>query len=115
MSELKLVLGNDDEPDASASKPDISKLNLTDALNRRDIELIKRSLTTMHRDCAELRETIVALHARHSRAPTRGFFISLGVLGFLAIGTLAAARPSLDAALQHMPVLAKRSAASSAQ
>lgn len=110
MSELKLVLGSDGEPEGSALKPDVSKLNAMDALNRRDIELIKRSLANMHRDCAELRETIVALHSRHNQAPSRGFFISLGVIGFLAVGTLTAARSSLDAALLHVPAFAKLSA-----
>jgi hypothetical protein len=115
MSELKLVLGPDGEPDATAAKADLSKLNPMDALNRRDIELIKRSLANMHRDGAELRETIVSLHARHSQAPSRGFFIGLSVIGFLAIGVLTTARPNLDAVLQHIPVLSKQSAAATQQ
>jgi hypothetical protein len=108
MSELKLVLGEDGEADVPA-RQDVSAMNPMDALNRRDIELIKKSLANMHKDGAELRSTIVALHARHTQAPSRGFFISLGLVGFLVIGTLAAARPTLDAALQHVPVLARLS------
>jgi hypothetical protein len=107
MSELKLVLGSDGEPEVAAPKPDLSSLNPIDALNRRDIELIKKSLAGMHKDGAELRNAIVALHTRNSRAPSRSFFISLGVVAFIAVGTLAAARPTLDEALQHVPMLAK--------
>lgn len=107
MSELKLVLGSDGEPEAAASKPDLSNLSPIDALNRRDIELIKKSLAGMHKDGAELRNAIVALHTRNSRVPSHSFFISLGVVAFLAVGTLAAARPTLDEALQHVPMLAK--------
>lgn len=110
MNELKLVM--EDGAAADLTRPDLSKANPMDALNRRDIELIKRSLATMHKDCAELRSTIVALHGRQSRAPSKGFFLSLGVLAFVMVAGLSIARPQLDAALHDMPVMAKLSGGS---
>lgn len=108
MSELKLVIENDTE-NASMTKPDVATLNPFDALNRRDIELIKKSLANMHKDSADLRTTLVALYQRNNRVPSKGFFISLGFLLFIGVGLLTAARPQLDAALHRVPVFAKLS------
>ena len=106
MNELKLVLG-DEAAMAETLGPDPSKANPIDALNRRDIELIKRSLASMQKDCAELRSTIVALHGRQSRTPSKSFFLALGVFAFVVVGAVSAIRPQLDAALNGVPVLAK--------
>ena len=86
---------------------DLSKANPIDALNRRDIELIKRSLVGLHKECAELRSTIVALHGRQSRAPSRSFLLGFGALAFVVVAGLSLARPQLDEALHGMPPLAK--------
>ncbi len=107
MNELKLVVG--EEAAAAEAPADPPKVNPIDALNRRDIELIKRSLASMHKDCAELRSTIVALHGRQSRAPSKGFFLGLSFVAFIIIGVLSVARPQLDAALHGLPMFAKLS------
>jgi hypothetical protein len=112
-SELKLVIENADG--TGATKPDLASMNPMDALNRRDIELIKKSLVGMHRDSAELRTTMVALHQRNSAAPSRGFFLTMGLVWFIGIGALTMMRPHLHAALQHMPALANLSSATTAR
>ncbi len=106
MSELKLVVENDaDNP--LTTKSDVSALNPFDALNRRDIELIKRSLVSMHKDSADLRTTIIALHERNSHVPSKSFFFGLGLIGLIGFGALTVARPQLEAALRHIPALSK--------
>ena len=111
MSELKLVVENASD-ETSPVKPDLSTLNPVDALNRRDIELIKRSLATMHKDSADMRTTIIALHERNCHVPSKSFFFSLGLLGLLSFGILSAVRPQLETALHHIPVFAKVAPAS---
>lgn len=106
MNELKLVSG-DEAVTTEAPANDLSRANPTDALNRRDIELIKRSLVGMHKDCAELRSTIVALHGRQSQAPSRGFMLGLGLVALIAVAGLSIARPQLDEALHGTPALAR--------
>lgn len=106
MNERKLLAG-DDIPGSDAASTDVSKLNPMDALNRRDIELIKRSLNTMHKDCAELRETIVSLHARQSSAPSKGFFLGLGAVSLVLAAGIVIGRPQIDATLHGLPAVAK--------
>ena len=105
MNEFKLV--GDEAAPSEAAGPDLAKANPMDALNRRDIELIKRSLVSMHKECAELRKTIVALHGRQGKAPSRGFVFGLGLIALVAVSALAIARPQLDGALHGMPAFAK--------
>lgn len=105
MNERKLLVG-DDSPASDASSTDISKLNPMDALNRRDIELIKRSLNSMHKDCAELRETIVALHARQSNVPSKGFFLGLGAVSLILAAGVVIGMPQIDATLHRSPAVA---------
>jgi hypothetical protein len=103
-SELKLVIEN--AADGVAQKPDVSTMNPMDALNRRDIELIKKSLVGMHRDSAEMRSTMVALHRRNETVPSKSFFLTMGIVSFIGLGALTMARPHLHEALQHVPALA---------
>ena len=106
MSELKLVVENGSDG-AAPVKPDVSTLNPFDALNRRDIEMIKRSLVNMHKDGADLRTTIIALHERNCHIPSKSFFVGLGLLGLIGFVALSIVRPQLETALHHIPVLAK--------
>jgi hypothetical protein len=105
-SELKLVIENAGEG-AAPAKPDVATMNPMDALNRRDIELIKKSLVGLHRDSAEMRNTMVAIHHRNNTVPSKSFFLTLGLVGFIGISGLAIMRPQLHAALQHVPALAR--------
>ena len=106
MNERKILVGGDGAV-AEPQTADLSKLNPMDALNRRDIELIKRSLNTMHKDCAELRDTIVSLHARQSGTPSRGFFLGLGAVSLILAVGLVVGRPQIDATLHGTPAVAK--------
>lgn len=108
-SELKLVV--ESAADAPmAEKHDVGSMNPIDALNRRDIELIKKSLAGMHRNNTDLRSAMIALHQRDAQVPSRRFFITMGVIGFVAVSALAVLRPQVEAAVQRVPMLARLSA-----
>lgn len=118
MSELKLIVGdeagaNDTATAAAPAEP--PKVNPMDALNRRDIELIKRSLAAMHKDCAELRSTIVALHGRQSAAPSRGFFLTCGAVALVAVLGISAVRPLVKGIMHGSLAMAQSSATARAQ
>jgi hypothetical protein len=104
MSELKLVVENAAENAAPAKSEGVSS-NPWDALNRRDIELIKKSLINMNKDSADLRNNMILLYQQNNRVPSKTFFVGLGLLWFLGFSALTIARPHLDVALQHLPGL----------
>ena len=102
MSELKLVVENGADGPVS-TRLDAGQVNPLDALNRRDVELIKRSLHNMHKDSADLRSAMIALHEKHTNSPSRSFFVSMALIWFVGFAALTIARPQLGAALHRLP------------
>ncbi|MDX7949751.1 hypothetical protein P7D22_00990 [Lichenihabitans sp. Uapishka_5] len=109
MGDLKRMVGDEAVSVGESASANLVTPNPMDALNRRDIEIIKRSLVNMHKDNAELRGAIVALHGRGTAAPSRLFFVSLGVVMLIVVGAVTIARPQIDASLSKIPALARLS------
>ena len=102
MSDLKLIL----EPEAAESV-DQNKASLPvsvndSALNRRDLDLIKRDLITVRKDYSEIRENMVILTHQYSRTPSKSFFITFGAIWLLLLATVVTFQTQLTSVAMHL-------------
>lgn len=94
MSELKIVT---DAPESNSPLPRSAlPVPVTEAgFTRRDLDLIKRDLITVRKDYSEIRNNLVILTHQHSSAPSRGFFITFGVIWLVMLTGVLIAQPHL--------------------
>ena len=108
MSELKIVSDAADQSKPEAPRSALPVAATDAAFTRRDLDMIKRDLITVRKDYSEIRTTMVILTHQHSNAPSKSFFMSMGLVWLLLLAALLIFQPQLSAIGGHLATLASR-------
>ncbi len=102
MSDLKSLM-EPETPDATDhSKAKLPVAATDGALNRRDLDVIKRDLITVRKDYSEIRENMIVLTHQYSSAPSKSFFVTFGVIWLALLAVLLTFQPQMTAGVARL-------------
>jgi hypothetical protein len=108
MSDLKIVADPDASEPMDGPRTSVPVPVNDAALNRRDLDMIKRDLITVRKDYREIRDNMVVLTHQYSRAPSRSFFITFGIVWLALLAALLFVQPHLSSVTERLAALVSR-------
>lgn len=98
MSDLKIVMDPESPESVDPPKPKLPVAANDAALNRRDLDVIKRDLISVRKDYSDIRENMVILTHQYSRTPSKSFFVMFGLIWLALLAGVLTFQPQLTTA-----------------